>query len=576
VEGVRRIARSAAILAALTLLPLAETVGPATPAAGQTGGDPNVLVIVTDDQRAMDTMEFMPKTMQWFGQGGTTFTNAYDTTPLCCPSRSAIMTGRFNHNNSVLDNGDQVKLDHNSTVQRYLRQHGYMTGMAGKFLNGWDVNDDPPNFDRWALMFPNSGVDGQRGYYGTTFNVDGAVAPVPQYSTDFIADQATTMIDDWNLPATDADPFYLFVTPYAPHGPWTAEGGHPSDDDDYRSTDVGTWAGNPGVFETDEGDKPTYVRNQDRTLAQGAANRQGQLRALLSVDDMVDDIFQELTATGEIDNTLALFISDNGFFWSEHGLTGKNAPYAESIRAPFLMRWPGHVAAAAVDDRIVANIDITPTLLAAAGIDPDPQFPLDGQSLLAPKARRKILTEAWPLGSRGPWASIRAPKYQYIEYYDDTSGARDFREYYNVTLDPYQLTNLIQDGNARNDPYLPPLEKELGSARTCVGSTCIQLLAKQPIPTRCPGAAGKPGQHLVGGDTRDRINGAAWRQVVCGRKGSDLLRGKGGQDRLLGGQKGDKLVGGPGRDILIGQGGRDSCIGGPGRDVFRGCEIERT
>jgi arylsulfatase A-like enzyme len=570
-----RAARRLAVVALAGLASMFPAIGPDSPASGQTG-DPNIVVIVTDDHRATETLEWMPKTMQWFGQGGTNFTNAYATTPLCCPARAAIMTGRFNHNNAVLDNGDQANLDHASTIQRYLGQHGYLTGIAGKFLNGWQVSNDPPNFDRWAIMKPDTGIPGQRGYYGTDFNVDGTVGPINRYSTDFIADRAEEMLDDWNDPTDDAKPFYLYVTPYAPHGPWTAEGGHGNDDDDYRFTDVGTWAGNPAVFETDEADKPTYVRNADASFEEGASNREGQLRALLSVDDLVDDLFQKLSATGEIDNTLALFISDNGFFWSEHGLNGKNQPYTESIRVPLMMRWPGRVATGAIDGRFAANIDIVPTIMEAAGVSPESQYPLDGRSLLGTKARKKMLTESWPQGSRGPWASIRAPKYQYIEYYDDTSGAVDFREFYDLTRDPFQLTNLFRDKNVKNDPFVQPLADELAAIRSCVGSECNKLLNEKPVPIRCPKASGAAGHHMVGSDDRDAITGIPSRDVACGLQARDNLRGKGGKDRLIGGPGGDVLDGGPGPDKLQGGPGRDVCRGGPGKkDRLIDCEVRR-
>jgi len=569
VRFVRRFARSAAILAALTLVPLARAP---VPAAGQPGGRPNVLVILTDDHRGTETLEWMPKTLQWFGQGGTNFTTAYATTPLCCPARAALMTGRFNHNNAVLDNGDQANLDHTSTIQRYLVQAGYRTGISGKFLNGWPIADDPPHFERWAIMQPSSGLPGEEGYYGTTFNVDGTVQTVGKNSTDYIAERAIEYVQDWE--GDDADPWFLYLAPYASHSPWVAEGGHPvTDDDDYTQADVGTWAGNPAVFEADESDKPEYVKNADSTFDQALVKRQGQLRSLLTVDDLVGDVFDELDSLGEQD-TLAVFLGDNGFFWSEHGLNGKNAPYTESIRIPLLLRWPGHVAPTATDARPASNVDITPTIMGATGITPDAAYPLDGRSLLDLGARTKMLTESWPAGSRGPWASVRTAAYQFVEYYDDTSGAVDFREYYDLTVDPWQLTNLYGDGNQRNDPWAGALGLEVGGLRTCVGQACSDLLDQPGIPLKCPGNAQRPGHHLVGSEVGDSIGGFAWRNVMCGRDGKDNVRAKAGRDRLIGGQGRDTLVAGPGRDFLDGGPGRDVCRGGPGKDRFKACEVE--
>jgi arylsulfatase A-like enzyme len=521
---------------------------------------PNVLIILTDDQRAMDTMEHMPETLGWFGQGGTTFTEGFVTTPLCCPSRAAIMTGRFNHNNNVRTNGDQALLDHGSTIQRYLSEAGYRTALAGKFLNLWPVEQNPPHFDRWALLRPETS-----GYYDSRFNVDGTVQTEPSYSTDFIRDYALGLLDDWE--SNDDRPWFMLVTPYAPHDPADPAARH-------AAAVFPSWPGNPGVFEADKSDKPPSVRNASRTYEEALVDRDRQLRTLLAVDEMVDDILQRIEARGE-QNTLAFFLSDNGFFWAEHGLRGKNRPYTEAIKVPFLMRWPGRVPAGAAHGSPVANIDLVPTIMEAAGIQPDPQYPLDGRSLLGPGPRKKLLTESWAPNARGPWASTRTPTYQYIEYRDRTTGAVRFREYYDLVVDPFQLTNLFRDGTPRNDPWAPVLSREVSALQRCVGADCTSLLREPGIPRRCPGADGKPGQHLVGGDARDRINGAQWRQVLCGRRGSDVLRGKGGKDVLLGGPGRDRLVGGPGADVLNGGPGRDICIGGPGKDIFRGCEVRK-
>jgi arylsulfatase A-like enzyme len=552
-----RAARRLALVTLAGLASLLPAIGPGSPASGQTG-DPNILVIVTDDQRAMDTMEHMPRTVEWFGQGGTTFTEGFATTPLCCPSRAAIMTGRLNHNNNVRTNGDQEQLDHNSTIARYLNQAGYRTGLAGKFLNLWPVANNPPNYDRWALLRPEN-----TGYFNSQFNVDGTVQTVPEYSTDYIRDYALDLLDTWEAD-NDGRPWFLHVAPYAPHDPADPAQRH-------ASVTFPPWPGNPGVFETDKSDKPPSVRNASRTYEEALVDRERQLRTLLAVDDMVDAIFDELQATGE-QNTLAFFLSDNGFFWAEHGLRGKNRPYTEAIKVPFFVRWPGHVTAGGTHGSPVANIDIAPTIMDATGITPAPSYPVDGRSLLTGGARRKMLAESWPPESRGPWASTRTSAYQYMEYYNRDTGAVQFREYYDLTTDPYQLNNLYGDRTPRNDPWFPTLARELKGLKQCRAARCLEAMREATVPSRCPGAASKPGHHLVGWRGRDSISGFPWRNVVCGLDGADSLRGKGGRDRLIGHGGDDTLVGGPGDDLLIGKGGRDVCSGGPGKDRFRGCE----
>jgi arylsulfatase A-like enzyme len=558
VSVVRRPARRIGALAALTLLTLLPAVGPTRVASGQGAGQPNILVFLTDDQRATDTLEHMPRTRQWFGQGGTTFTNAFATTPLCCPSRASIFTGRMAHNTNVRTNGDQNVLNHNSTIQRYLSQRNYRTALSGKFLNLWPVAQNPPNFDRWALLKPED-----TGYFNSQFNVDGTTQVVGGYSTDYLRDYALGLLDEWE--ANDARPWFLFVSPYAPHDPADPAARH-------ANATFPPWPGNPAVFETDRRDKPPYVKRAPHTFATASADRERQLRTLLPVDEMVDAVLTRLQQRGE-ENTLAFFLSDNGFFWAEHGLRGKNAPYTESIRIPYLVRWPGRIEAGTTDGRPVANIDVVATIMDAVGVSPDPQFPLDGRSLLKNDARAKMYTESWPPKSRGPWASVRTDKYQYIEYYKN-NGKVERREYYDMVLDPWQLTNLYADGNSRNNPWDGALEREVGSLRKCRGETCDALLDEPGIPLRCPGAKAKPGHHLVGSNRPDRIGGPAWSNVICGRNGADTLRGKGGRDRLIGHQGADILIGGPDRDLLDGKGGRDVCRGGPGKDRFRNCAVK--
>lgn len=528
--------------------------------AGAQGTRPNILIILTDDQRAMDTMQVMPLTQEWFAQGGTTYTNGYAPTPLCCPARAAIMSGRFAHNNGVKTNAQAEFLAQDSTLQAQLQAAGYRTALVGKYLNGWPIAKDPPYFHRWHVLNPQPDT-----YYGNEFNNNGTVSAEPDYSTDAIRDKAVNLIQN-DLGGTDEQPWFLYVAPFAPHHPWEPAQRH-------ATADVGTWPGNPAVFETDKSDKPEYVRKSKRDLALAQANREGQLRSLLAVDELVDELFQTLQTEGEQD-TIAFFLSDNGFMWSEHGLGSKNHPYTESIRIPFLARWPGRFAAGQNDGRFVANIDIAPTVLEAAGVTPNPLYPLDGRSLLGPGRRSKILNEGWTV--RGPWASIRTPSYQYIEMYADVGGDVRFREYYDLREDPWQLQNLYGDPSPRNDPFIGPLHDELAAARGCFGqggkAGCSTLLDRPGVPSLCRGARGKGGHHLVGSDRRDRIRGIDSKDVACGLQGKDRIRGEGGNDLLLGGEGGDRIYGGNGNDTLIGGGGRDVCIGGPGRDRFRGCE----
>lgn len=423
---------------------------------------PNILLIVTDDQRAAaDTMSVMPKTRALFEDQGTNFPNYVVTTPLCCPSRSSIFSGRYAHNTGVQTNTDAADVqafDQRATIQAYLHEAGYQTGFAGKFFNTWPVGQDPPNFDRWAIF--------GGGYIDPVFNVDGTVRTHPGYSTNVLGDLSLNILQGFE--ASDSTPWYLEVTPQAPHSDFTP-------DEPYVDAPVPPWMPGPAFGERDISDKPSWVQWRTYTRQQANHLRALQLRTLMSVDDMVQRIFDQLEASGETSDTLAIFTSDNGYLWGEHRIgEEKRFPYTESVRVPFLVRWPEHVAEGALDDRLAANVDILPTLMDAADVIPTLLYPLDGQSLLSARSRHRILLEYWK-SSDSPtvpgWGSIRRPRFQYIQWYDD-DGSVTFREYYDLVKDPHELRNLLGDKLPRNDPNVQRLARRLALDRVCVGDAC--------------------------------------------------------------------------------------------------------
>jgi arylsulfatase A-like enzyme len=202
------------------------------------------------------------------------------------------------------------------------------------------------------------------------------------------------------------------------------------------------WPCNPAVNE-DVSDKPGYVRWRN-VVANSTIQqvRTEQLRTLLSVDDMVDRVLRTLQTHGERDNTLVIYLSDNGHMWGEHRIIDmKFVPYTPSVQVPFFARWPGHLAAGTHDNGLVANIDIKPTVLAAAAITPDPAYPIDGRSFLSAGGRSRAFREYFFDDANAPniqtWASIRTPTYQYIENYNQPAlNGGTFREYYDLTNDP--------------------------------------------------------------------------------------------------------------------------------------------
>jgi arylsulfatase A-like enzyme len=438
---VRRIALIAALLA----------LGPATTAGA--APKPNLLVIMTDDQRA-DTLGVMPQTRRRIGAQGTTFLEAHATTPKCCPSRASFFTGLYPHNHGVISNTTADRLDHTRTVQRLVKRRGYRTAIFGKLFNRWPIEVNPPYFDEWAIT---SG-----GYENAYWNLDGRVRTKRTYSTDLIADRTVGFVR--RAERRDDQPWLAWVTPYAPHLPST-----PSRRD--RFAPLPPFASTAAMSEADWSDKPSFL-DRARGYQSGIDTmREDGRRSLIAVDGLVARVLDELRARDEVENTLVIFTSDNGFLLGEHGgLAHKDLPYPPATQIPLLVRWPGHVAAGRESRRPVTNVDVATTLLEAAGVRPR----TDGRSLFSRERRDALFMEhhggyngepdALPLP---PWASLFTRTFRYAEYYQD--GTVIAREYYDHTIDPWELDNRVGE----LDPArVAELSARLTTLGTCRGRAC--------------------------------------------------------------------------------------------------------
>ena len=269
-----------------------------------------MLVLVTDDARA-ETLQAMPKTRHWLADGGVTFPQGFATTPSCCPSRASIPSGRYVHNHGVLRQQLGERLDQRTTLARHLKDTGYRTAMAGKFLNRWSLRRPPPHFDRWAQA--------NGGYYDQLRQVDGDLRRVPTYSTTFIGDQALAYLEE--LEGDDDRPWFLYLAPFAPHDPRVPE---PS----YAGATFPELDGVGGTGVEVAG-APAYPWNGRRpTPRRWPSCAPATLRTLLSVDDLVDRVLRRLADTGELDDTLVFYLSDNGYSW------GSTATWASSCPTP--------------------------------------------------------------------------------------------------------------------------------------------------------------------------------------------------------------------------------------------------
>jgi N-acetylglucosamine-6-sulfatase len=406
------------------------------------GGDgrPNIVLIVTDDQR-WDTLNVMPNVLETIGERGVTFENAFVTTPLCCPSRASLLTGRYSRHTGVHGNGPPdggaPAFEDTSTVATWLHDAGYSTSLVGKYLNGYRLLEEgyiPPGWDDWHATTGSPEIS----YYGHTLNENGSLVRFgsdPQdYSTTVLGDRAETFARE------AAEPFFLYFAPIAPHLPARPAPG-----------DAGTMSGlepfrPPSFNEADVSDKPWAGRfpplDEGRISSLDGARRR-MLESLVAVDRSVAALIQTLQDRGVLDRTVVLFTSDNGTFWGEHRRDGKVWPYEEAIRVPLLVRGPGFPAGR-TDTRLVLNIDLAPTLAELAGASDGPD-PIDGMSL-APLPRGEEAS-AWRTSFvvefLGPaslaYEGIRTEHRIWVEY------ANGGRELYDLTRDPYQLENLAGD-----------------------------------------------------------------------------------------------------------------------------------
>lgn len=447
---------SAAIVVALVAAALVSTSSPTRGprAQAQLAEQPNILIILTDDQRAdEESMAVLPKTRRIFKKNGTWFKNAITTTPLCCPARASLFSGKYMHNHNIRSNPDGARYDPTDSFQRELGEAGYLRGYAGKYMPFW--TKDPPFWDRWAMQL---GLKDD-GYFDTAFNLDGKKV-IANYSTTFVGDKTIDFMKAFEK--KDDTPWLLIAAPYAPHKPALPQ-------PKYADAKLPRWNKTPAFYERGKElrDKPKPIRRLRTSPKVVERIRRRQLRSLMSVDDIVQRIFKKMNALNE-QNTLAIFLSDNGFLWYEHTLEGKRHPYSPSVRIPFYMRWPGHVAQGAAPDRIVANIDVAPTIYEATGVQPS--YVVDGRSLFQTMPQRDRILIEYTMEQVGlhakSYSGLWSPFSKYTEY------ETGFREYYE-TRDRHELENLLHNGKPDDDPaIIPQLSAMLELYKNCAGASC--------------------------------------------------------------------------------------------------------
>jgi N-acetylglucosamine-6-sulfatase len=543
----RRIATTAG--AVLGLCALIAILAASPPAGARGTPRPNVVVIQTDDQTLSELYatwltplglkaRVMPHTLDEIGRRGVTFNRYYVSYPLCCPSRSTLLTGRYSHSNGVISNGPplggwpgyQKKAIYRHNLAVWLQQAGYRTIHVGKFLNGYGAGDSPeaqvpPGWDSWTALTPESTA---LDFYGYSLNVDGQIEgpfgdpnydqttgkddpgcpdlPPPGGSCNYLSDSLTQRAVTQIEASAPGRPFYLQLDYTAPHGDRHPPIGPEPATRDYDSGVDTALPKPPGFNEGDISDKPSFIRDQanlldSRTIRRIRIEYQKSLESLRGVDEGVARVIAALRAAGELKNTYLFFITDNGFFFGEHRLErAKFLPYEPAIHSPLLIRGPG-IKPGSSSGQIAANIDLAPTILRLTSARADRVF--DGRSLVpfwrdtSLRSRRPILLESFALATdidgdgqpdqRSPeeaTTSISAPAenylgvrhgpYMYVEYQTGD------RELYDLSKDPYELNNRVKD--RRYDRVQAFLKRQIARLEGCVGSDCKFTTGPLPKP----------------------------------------------------------------------------------------------
>ncbi len=453
---------------------------------------PNILFIMTDDHatnaiscygsRLIET----PNIDRIAGEG-VRFDNCYVVNAISGPSRACILTGKFSHMNGFRDNASEFDGDQ-QTFPKILREHGYQTAIIGK----WHLVSEPQGFDHWCIL---SGQNEQGDYYRPDFIEIGQPIQEEGYVTDIITDKVIDFIDKREKDR----PFCIMYHQKAPHRNWMPAPRHlgifndvvfPEPDnlfDDYATRGRAAREQDMSIEQTLREDWDLKLRTRQELLAD-TANRlysvykrmlpevqekwdsayagriaefkSGRLRGrelvrwkyqqymrdylatVLAVDENIGRVLDYLEEQGELDNTIVVYTSDQGFFLGEHGWFDKRFMYEESQRMPLVIRYPKSIQAGSVSTALTMNVDFAPTFLDMAGIEVPED--MQGTSL------KPVLVNA----GATPTDWREAVYYHYYEYPAEHSVKR----HYGIRTSEYKLIHFYNDidewemYDLRNDP----------------------------------------------------------------------------------------------------------------------------
>lgn len=419
----RRAAVAAPIAGALALAPAARALA----RRPDPGAPPNILWVITDDQ-PRGTLEHMPGVSTELLRRGSHYPEGYSAVPLCGPARASMLTGLYVHNHGCETNDTHPEFlrrgwDHDTVATR-LQAAGYRTGYFGKYMNGH--HEDPhyvaPGWNRWVAILSGSRHE---------MCMDGRTRTVKRHVDEFTAGH----LRDWLRKRANV-PWFAVFAPTNPHSNWVGE--YEASPEHTHDFDGVAW--NPPAFnERDMRDKPSWLHGLPfRSREESRLAWEGKLEELQDVDDQVRSAIRVLRKTGQLGRTYIIFVSDNGYLLGQHRLFRKDQPYEESVGIPFAARGPG-VPRGVAPDHLVSQVDLLPTTLAIAGLDPSAGRPLDGRSMLGHWRsgdwsgwRRRLLVEH-PMKQ---WAMLRDRETVLIDHYQAGE-----QELYDLRDDPAQMTS---------------------------------------------------------------------------------------------------------------------------------------
>ncbi len=420
---------------------------------------PNIILILSDDHR-YDLMGFHPESPDWLetpaldrlAAEGAHLPNAFVTTSLCSPSRASILTGQYMHHHRVVDNQRPVP-PNTVFFPQHLQKNGYQTAFVGKWHMGHDNDNPRPGFHHWVSF------KGQGTYFDPELNINGKRQSFKGYNSDILTAQAISWLKLQNA----QQPFFLYLSYKAVHFPFTPA---PRHDTRYQGKPI-PYPETMANTEENYATQPSWVRErrygihgidhmQTGPLDQDPVPDFNELywnfcETIHGLDENIGQLIQYLDEASLTQDTLVLYLGDNGFALGEHGFYDKRDAFEESIRIPMLIRGPG-IHPGSVVSNMVLNIDVAPTLLELAKATPSPDSPrFDGQSLLpllqgktpATPWRDHILYEyhwEWNFPATPTTLAIRTDRWKYIYYH----GLWDLNGLYDLQTDPHERHNLIQ------------------------------------------------------------------------------------------------------------------------------------